>query len=52
MAMGYKWREWTTKDYKEIEKLYKEGMSLAAIGRKFNVSAQTIANRLKELKVK
>lgn len=52
MAMGYRVRKWTKEDYEKIEKLYKEGMSLAAIGRKFGVTPQTIANRLKELKKK
>lgn len=52
MAMGYRVRKWTKEDYEKIEKLYKEGMSLAAIGRKYNVTGQTISLRLKEIGLK
>lgn len=49
MAMGYKVRKWTEDDYRDIANLYMQGETLAAIGRKYNVSGQTISARLKEM---
>ena len=50
--MGYKVRKWTKDDYRNIANLYMRGETLAAIGRKYNVSGQTISARLKEMGLK